>query len=439
MTSPATADQIDQWNREGRAFISKITGLIANVEEGGEDTEEWPTEPRGEDQARAIIAAVEAAERSGQWVEDAPVADRAHEPLVPLFEGTAQNLRCASILGPDELLICPGSGWQPGTTLHLNGGKVTERPEILAAKMTRSHDLLLLVTAEGFAVTTGLDAAVLRRFPWPDEVEPTALEDLHLAEDGLTLLFTHGDHEVWLGQWSEDTAHWTCVYPDAAFLEEIDDEVNEDDEEDFEWSDSMMHSALSPDGRFIAFGSQCYGHFISRIDGIGDVRRFAKIGHRSEYPHNACFSDDSAHAALNSCHFYRGATLGVQLDQIEGADTPEYEDDPRVTELDDHLRVYASTWLPDIGGQGVFALAGSSYLNMRGLDGAMRASLYFGSSASSIDYCPKTGQLAVGSYSGFLHLYDPKRVAEPGTVIGYKPFHERYRWVIWQNRAPFRW
>ena len=449
MTNPATTEQIATWNAQGRAFIAELNSLITDMNEGRDTPKEWPEEPRGEDAAWAIIAAVEAGGRAASWAEDAPIADRAHEPLVPLFDGRCQNLRCVVILGQDEFLVCPGTAWQPGTSLHLKGGSISERPEILGASASRSHDLLLIATEQGFSVSTGLDAPALRRFAWPESVAPLALDQLYLAEDGLTIAFANSEHAVWLGQWVDGGALWTCAYPTPAFMEEIRGEDEDDDEaedeaedgDDMPWSDSMLHCALSPDGRFIAYGSQCFGHFLDVIEGPGVVRRWADIGRSSEYPHDACFSDDSAYAAFNSCHFYRGATVGVRVDAVEGAETEEYGEDPLVTDLDDRLRVYASTWLPQVGdtGHGGFALAGASYLDVPAPDGTMLATLYFGSSASSIDYCPKTGQLAVASYSGFLHLYDPRRAAAPGSVIGYKPFHERYRWVIWQDRAPFRW
>ncbi len=444
MAKQANQDEIALWNRSGRDHITHINHLIEEMREGRDTPEEWPDDDRDAGLAARIIAAVEAAGRAEDWHEEAPLADRAHEPLIPFFDGRAQNLRCVTILGPDEFLLCPGSAMEPRATLHLKDGIVTERPDILAVGSTCSHDLFVVATADAFTVSAALDAAPLYRYGWPDDVPPGALAQLDAAEDGRTLLFTVEDEWVWLGQWTDEGVLWTRAYPDDAMVELIAEEMSEEEwgeEEEVEWTDSMMHAALSPDGRFIAYGSQCYGHFIDRIDGTGQVRRWAQIGFRSEYPHNACFSSDSDFAALNSCHFYHGATLAVRLEAVEGAVTPEYEESPLVTEIDAELRVYASTWLPQAAGLGAggFALAGAGDLVVTTPDGTLLTSFHFGSSASSIDYCPKTGQLAVGSYSGFLHIYDPARGAEQGRTIGYRPLHERYRWVIWQDRAPFRW
>ncbi len=434
---PATP-AITEWNAAGRRYVAELNRLIADSHEGRDTPENWPNDPRDVDTAREILSLVEAEYRSGKSLATHPLADRAHEPFGDMLNDVCQHLQCVCILGPDEFLVRLGTAYKPGPALHIKGERVVERSDILAAAMTRRHDLLLLVKPEGFRVSSGLDDAPVATFAWPEHVAPQALDVVQISEDGRTIAFVEREERVWLGQADGAGMTWTCVYPNATFLAEHNaDEEDEDGE--YRWSDSMLHCGLAPDGKFIAYGSQCYGHFIDRIDGIGVTRRWAEIGYRSEYPHNACFSDDSAFAALNSCHFYHGATVGVRLDQVEGAQTAAYEPDERTTLLDDRLRVYAATWLPLGPEKDGFALAGVSYLNIVSTEGGMRSTTCFGSSASSIDYCPKTGWLAVASYSGFLHLFEPARAAEDGTVIGYRPIHERYRWVLWRDRAPFRW
>jgi hypothetical protein len=440
MSDVSTSALIAQWNADGRNYIQRLNGLIADGHEGRETPKEWPDDVRTLDQAKSVLALIEAAEREGRWQAQNPVADRAYEPFVDMLNEVCQSLRCVCILGRDDLLVCAGTSYMPGKTLHISGGQVVERPDILAAAMTRSHDRLLLVTQEGFSVRSSLDGDVQVFFPWPESVAPGALDCVQVSEDGRAIAFVEEENAVWLGQADGEDTVWTCVYPTADQLDEDDDE--DEDEQDGEkpgWSDSMMHCALSPDGKFIAYGSQCHGHFIDRIIGTGEVQFWAEIGYHSEYPHYACFSDDSTHAALNSCHFYHGATVGVRLADVEGVETAPYEEDARVKVIDERLRVYAATWLPLGPEREGFALAGASYLDVVSVEGEVRNTVCFGSSASSIDYCPKTGLLAVASYSGFLHLYDPTQLAQDGSAIGYRPIHEHYRWVFWKDRAPFRW
>jgi len=430
MMTKTPDELIHQWNADGRRYIRQLNALIADDREGRKTpkAKAWPKEPRKLEAAEAIMTLAETTDREGRWRRDCPIADRAHEPFVDLLDNVCQNLNSVIILGPDEFLVRPGTtAFLPGPTLHLRGGGVRELPGILGMATSRSHDLLLLAREDGFSVSRGLELPPIRHFPWPDGTLPTSVDCLRLSDDGLTIAFVLD--KVWLGQAGDVAPVWTQVHPSDALLAEIAGG----------FSDAMMHCALSPDGRFIAYGSQSYGHFIDRIEGVAAVRRWAKIGYRSEYPHYAWFSDDGASAALNSCHFYNGATLGVRLSEIENVSTEPWEEDEHTTLLDHVLRVYAAVWLPLGPEKDGFALAGMSYLNIVSSDGTLRSSTHFGSSASSIDYCPKTGIVALGSYAGFLHVYDPNRQAESDQQIGYRPIHEVYRWVLWKDRAPFRW
>lgn len=437
MPNEPLASPVAKWNSDGRRYTAELNALIADSYEGRPTPKDWPKDPRTIDQARSILATVEAEARDGRW-QETPIADRAYSPFGGMLEEVGQCVRCVCVLGHDEFLVLLGTIYQSGQALHLRGAQIIERPDILAAAMTRSHDLLLLVRKEGFSVCRSLDDEPIAHFPWPDGVRPRPLDILQISEDGRTVAFVEPENAVWLGQVSDADVVWTRVYPNAAFLAEQHARDGEDDD-DSDWSDSMMHCGLSPDGQFIAYGSQCYGHFVDRVVGIGAISRFAEIGYRSEYPHYACFSDDSAYAALNSCHFYHGATVGIRVADCEGAHTPPYREDERVKLIDDRLRVYAGTWLPLGNDRDGFALGGAGYLDIVSVEGSARNTIFFGASASSIDYCPKTGVLALGSYAGFLHLYDPTRAADEGTAIGYRPLHERYRWVLWRDRPPFRW
>jgi len=441
-------DLIREWNAAGRGYIRQLNALIADDYEGRATPEAWPTDPRKFDDAEAILALVEAVDREGRWRPDAPIADRAYDPLIDALDYVCLDLKCVTILGPDEFLLRLGSIHQPGSALHLRGDDIRELPDVLAIAISRNHELLLLVREDGFSVSRGLDAPVIRHFPWPDKILPRIsdclfLDCLQLSDDGLTVAFVLGNEAVWLGQADDPATTWTRVHPSDALLAEIGEEEKDN------FSDSTMHCALSPDGRFIAYGSESHGHFIDWIEGVATLRRWAHIGPRSEYPNCAWFSDDGATVALSSYHHYNGATLRVRLSEIEGLSTEKYAEHERATLIDGNSRVYGTAWLPLGSDQDGFALAGTGYLNIVSSGGTIMSSTHFGSIASSIDYCPKTGILAVGSYAAVLHVYAPNRQAEADQAIGYRPIRELYRWVLrsrgrevprpGERRAPFRW
>jgi hypothetical protein len=435
----------NQWNQLGRAHCGQISqqvaALVADPDTDGRRFE-WPNDPRNEAMAEAVIEQVQQLNLDGNWTEARQQFDPAHAPFIPFLNDFGQNVACVTILGPDEYLVRLDTT-EDGGTLHIIGDVINQRPDILAVAASRNHEHLVIAKEDGFWISHSLDAPPTGYIDWMEGCLLHALNTLQVSDDGRIIAIVPGNESgVWIADVSPSAGTWHRAYPSTQFLLERAGNGDEDDEEDNNWTDSMMHCALSPDGRFIAYGSQCYRHFVDAILPDGTTQRWGEIGYHSEYPHNACFSNDSSYVAVNSCHFYNGATVAAKVADIEGEQTECYEESDLVTSIDSMLRVYASTWLPaGVAGSadGAFALAGLGYLNVADPTGALAFRQEFGSSASSIDYCPKTRRLVLGSYSGFLHVYDVDTEESPDRVCGYKPRKELYRWVFWRDQAPFRW
>jgi hypothetical protein len=435
-----TIDKLSRkWNALGRAHCRLIAQQIAAMTEDPNENGDrftWPNDKRDPAMAAAVIAEVQRLNAVGRWHEAKALFDPAHEPFISVLDQNAQSLPCVTILGIDNYLVRTGEAYKDDTiTLHINGNVITPRPDILASAASPNHNHFLIVKADGFWISDSLDGHPTGHIAWMEQHTPQAIDNVQIADDGQTIACVAGDESgVWLAQVSETSAAWHRVYPTDAFL------ATETDDD--QWFDSMMHCALSPDGRFIAYGSQCYGHFIDAVLPDATTRRWAEIGYHSEYPHHACFSEDGTFVAMNSCHFYNGATVCASVVPNEGAHTDCYEESEHVKAIDTSLRVYASAWLPaGIAGHdtGIFALGGVGYLNSPDPFGKVIFRQEFGSSASSMDFCPKTRRLVLASYSGFIHVYDVDSEESPDRVCGYKARKELYRWILWKGHEPFRW
>jgi hypothetical protein len=307
-----------------------------------------------------------------------------------------------------------------------------------ACAMSRDREVLLLVTEEGFTTTSSaLNGVRMAQLPWP--VAPCKLDKVYVANGGESVAFADNRLGVWVGTVAAGETAWTRLHPSERLIGETRKELKDPEHQ---WNGSMTHCALSPDGRFIGYGSQDHGHYLDMLGGDGTAKRWATIGHRSEYPHDACFSDDGRFAAFNSCHFYSGVTVGVVVPEIEGAETAPYREDDRVRQLNPYLRVYASTWLPAdaIGVEpGGFVLCGLGFATCVTPEGRVVFEQYFGSSASAVDYCPRTRRMIISSYAGFLHVYDIDALELHGRAIGFNPRRELYRWILWKDCRPMRW
>lgn len=432
--APSVNDIAREWNAQGRAHFAQCSEALTAYYESKEPFQ-WGEDPRTVDQAKAVLNEVIELNKQGEWQNARTRFDPAHAPFIPTLGEQAQSISCVTILGPDTCVLRLGAEYQSGQAVHIDGGQVTFLEDVLAIAASRDHAWLVVVQSDGFHVKrswTGDDQAVL---PWP--VDATRLNNLRISDNGYRIAFAHDDLGIWLGDIA--LGAWRRFHPTDEYVEELRVEY---EEPDYEWSASMVHCDLSPNGQYLAYGTQDYGHDVYRIDDALDGQRWCSVNPDIDYPHDACFSDDSQYLALNGCHFYNGITLSIDVLASYDFIKPDYEPDPHTTTIDQMLRVYASTWLPpEATGleTGAFVLAGSGVMTAVTPAGDVLFSQYFGSSASSIDYCHNSRRLFLGSYSGILHVFDVGRVAAPEQAFGYKPRHELYRWTFWKDFPVFRW
>ncbi len=461
------------WNEAGRAYFTELSSRLSRLYEDGDESVDLDVrDPRSQELGDRVMRAIIELNAQGRAQRARELFDPAYTPLMGWIEKSKASLGFVAILGPQELLVHRGVAWKPegGVAFHLRGDEVTTIPDVRGLHRSRSRDWLVLARAAGMEIrdaragAAALSGPVVATLPWPDmeifrprglagEVDwspptgPIAVEQLACSDDGMRVAVSCNRQGILLASRHPGEPAWTLLWPDARppFWKDGDGVPGPGD---------MTHVALSRDGRRIAFGSQDAGHFLVEAGSGGGGSApgwYATVGHLSEYPHHACFSDDGQHTALNSCHFYNGATVAFAWEGNRGVTLEPYEVHPQAPCIDGGLRVYAACWLDkrvldavvgrDTTQSGAFALAGSGILRVCTLDGALVSAQGFGSSASAIDFCPESGRLAVASYSGFVHLYDPYEAELPGRIDGFRARRELARWALWENlsHGPVRW
>ncbi|MEM7223821.1 MAG: WD40 repeat domain-containing protein [Pseudomonadota bacterium] len=404
---------------------------------------------------------------AGRWRDARPIFDPAHAPFIEEMERNNSGITFAIILGPDEFLIRKGSFYQNGQVYHIRGDQAVERPELQAFAISRNRKYVALLDSRGtITIRLGLQGDAVSSLSWPpsdffrpeglpDEIAQSwdvsglalRLETLAVSDDGRRLLAVNGQGGIFVARSEGGRPSLELLYPsvDPKYgLVEFATEVLKDDRnETFFPSLDMLHAALSPCGRYVGLGTQDYGHFIVDLDAPGGASVISELGYLSEYPHNACFSDDSVWVAFNSCHFYCGMTIAARVAKARGQTTEPYEESPLAPAIDSYLRVYASTWTPaGLGGahKGAFLLAGGAVATAVTPKGKVLWELIFGSSAGSVDVCPISRRILIGSYSGMLHMLDPDSVEAPDRAIGWNAPKELKRWIFWRTRkGPIQW
>ncbi len=447
---------MDSWNELGRRVAQNNSAEIGAFHEGRKDEPSIMQDPRSPEMAEAVLAEVIRLNVDGRAGEAREQFDPAHEPFIPALEKGGRGLNFCAILGQDEFLVQQGTHYTETTTWHIQGEQIVQAVTLAGFAWSRNRQHFVVVHRDG-AITVqeaygapprdrilavpgpafvplGLPEALREQYETPGD--EAAYTHLAISDDGSRILLCDAERGVALLRKGE--AEWSVelVYPSIALG--LEDQMREQIEEDGEFRPffDMIHAALSPDGRFAAVGTQDEGHYLIDLDGKDGPVLHAHLGHLSEYPHDACFSDDSDVVALNSCHFYNGATFSAEISAVQGLSLPPYEEHPQRMMLNPYLRVYASGFLPASmteGARGAFLLAGSGFAACVTPKGTILWELGFGSSAGGVDICAQTGPVLLASYSGMLHLLDPNQRQDPCIFSGYRAPQELRRWLFWDR------
>ncbi|MBP6629578.1 MAG: hypothetical protein KBG28_12695 [Kofleriaceae bacterium] len=475
-TYTSTAELAAAWNEAGRAYFTEYSARLTRFYgDGDREVDLDVQDPRPESMGDQVVQAVIALNAAGEWAKARELFDPAYAPVFGWVKQNNRSLGFVTILGPDELLVRRGAAWEAdGVTFHLQGGTATTIDDVRGICRSRGRDVLVLARAAGLefrdpsAGLAGLRGPARATLPWPslDVMRPHGLspaqaaawkfgdetldvEQLAVSDDGLRVVVSCYRQGILLGSRHPGEPAWQLLWPDARAPYGRGEPS--DDPDDLPSAGDMTHVDISRDGTRLAFGCQDAGHFLAEVGPGGVPQWYATVGYLSEYPHYACFSDDGRYVAFNSCHFYNGATICADWDAVRGTTLSEYEQHEQAPCIDESLRVYAACWVPkavnsaiigrEAKSNGSFALAGSGVLRIRNHVGAIGSVQGFGSSAGSIDFCPVSRRLALASYSGMIHLYDPYQEEAPGRIDGFRPRKEVARWLMWEHlpSGPVRW
>jgi hypothetical protein len=418
---------MNDWNCEGRAKNARVCNAFEDIiDRDGSSDESFEDDDRSEELADAVLAEVVALNAAGKWREARQRFDTAHMPFVPHMKKTEQGLTAVSILGEDSFLVRRGDASDDGPVLHIAGDSIAKLDDVSGFATSRDRRLVALATTEGVIVSEGFRGARTSAFAWPDN-EAIRPASFGLSNDGQTIVVANDEAGIWLCQGGT----WTKLVPREGVGDDDGDEPD------------VMHAAVSPDGRYVAYGWQdAPGHFIEAL-GNGELERVGVVGTVSDYPYHVLFTDDSRSLLSNTRHMQSGVTVCTSIESVRGIG--EYEDLPDDTpHTDDYLRANGICLLPAVffaRGEPVAWIGGAGWSHAAPLSGGKPAFTHFlGSALNAFDFDPVSKRVAVASSSGVLHVVDPATMAEVGRERGYRPRREVYRWIFWDTlKSPIRW
>jgi hypothetical protein len=411
-----------KWNETERAKAERVCAAFEDIiDRDGGANEDFEEDTRTSEDADAILEEVIRLNEAGKWQEAHARFFTAHLPFVPHMDKTEQGLTAAIILGADSFLVRRGEWHEDGPVLHIGDDTVTKLDGVLGFAISRDRKHLALATSEGVIVSDGFKGKRTSTIAWPADGVAIRPHSFAIANDGTTVVIANDDVGVLVAR----AGKWEKLVADV--------DEKEDEEEE---ARDVVHAAISPDGRFVAWGwEDAAGHYVERVDGE-KIERVGVVGTISDRPYNVLFTDDSKRVLANARHLQGGVTVCPTIESLKG--TEEYDDLPDGTpHTDEYLRAYGMGLLPG----DIVWIGGAGWTHAAPLRGGKPAFTHlFGSSMNAFDYDPVAKRAIVASASGVLHVVDPATRAEPGRARGYKPRKELYRWIFWDTlKAPIRW
>lgn len=227
-----------------------------------------------------------------------------------------------------------------------------------------------------------------------------------------------------------DAAKTTVIFPDKQYIDEyFEDETDAGDKKDiFSCGDySMFHFALSPSNDLISLGHQFSSHLLYDSKGVplGSVEPI------SAYPHYSLFSKDNTQALFNSCHFYNGETLAIQVDELKTPQKLEKE----FIELDNISRVYAAV----ATSFGYILGDAQGYIRARSYSGERLWDDFLGFNIQTMDITGDERFLYVGTYKGIIYKIELNAAISDLYKIGTSSNREVARWLFWEKDQIIEW
>ncbi|WP_019998993.1 WD40 repeat domain-containing protein [Aureimonas ureilytica] len=444
----------EDWNAIGRTENLAVCRALDDVIDAeGETDIDLSVDSRSQGLASAVLDEVVALNAAGRWRDARKRFDPAYRPFRRQIEDV--GLRTVSLLGPDRFLLRFDEG-----VLLIDEENADLLDDIVTFARSADRRWLALVIPSGIVVTTDLDGPAAATWNWPQDVPVDAsdLRSVAIADDGRRLVIAGDEIGIWL---CRDGA-WTALAPRPGVGDDDDEDEADEGSEAGEREEAAVereveaceigvstygarrarqggphrldgsHVAISPDGRFVAYGWQDAwpGHYLDRVEDEGPVP-LARIDAVSDYPYSVHFSRDGRSLFANSRSGANGVTQRLDLAAFE--ERGEWVARP----VDEYLRGYSFCEIPgpSLGIEdGVVWIGGAGWSHaVRFSGGAPVFTHFFGSAITGIDYDPACGRAVVISASGMVHVMEPFAEAEPGLERGYRPRRELYRLILWNS------
>lgn len=429
----------ERWRTEGKRYASDINEYVRKgMETGWQEDLKEPEEDQRRSLAVDILNMIRGANQAGDTKKLREEIPPASWPLTSEFQEQLQAVKPLAFLQDGSLLVHAGGFREHGTLYIAHEEKLTPISGANFAGGSRDGAYTALVDEEGIRVVRGMtsdaEGEQVAVYLWKDiqlklknmlpdlesladeEHPENVMEEVIPFDEGKKLLLVCGYGVYLLGS----VGKVDLLHPELADLRkyEMEDTIVD-----------MVHGDVSPDGRWVAYGSQGSEHVLMDLQS----EKVYGFEPASSYPHFARFSKDSCEVWYNACHFYNGATIKVPVAEAgQGIASDNSVEWPIMNE---EMRVYAAAALE----KGVILGDAYGYLKLIDWEGQEVWRYFVGSTIYGMTATADEKVVAVGTYGGMLHLLNLDSGMKSEYSIGTADILEADRWVLWRNQEPLHW
>ncbi|AZS14595.1 PQQ-binding-like beta-propeller repeat protein [Paenibacillus lutimineralis] len=428
-----------EWRQEGKRYAVDVNEFVRiGMESNWQQKQADPEEDKRHRLVGKVLKEIKAANETGNIAELRSQFPPATWPFSDIYQDKMQGVEPITIMLNGGILFQTSDSAQPQIYVA-DATSIEAFANIYSAGVSPDRKYVALADDKEIRVLAEpdckLQGTVAARYKWAalqrqikdilpqyesladDEIPARSLIKMVPFENGQSLLLVSSG-----GTFLVEQEHVTLLHPDPATY------GDDEDEEDRYIGDAMMHGAVSPDNRWIAFGGQCSEHLLLDTK----ERVIHEIAPVSSYPHYCTFSLDSREVWFNACHFYNGETIKVPIAELtDNAATVDKE----WPSMDGDMRVYAAATVSN----GQILGDAYGYLRLINSEGEEIWRYFVGSTISGLAVSADEALLAVGTYGGMLHFIDLQSGERDMYTIGNAPIQEMARWIIWKDEAPLRW
>ena len=434
------------WKRKITVFAGQINAFVERGLTHGWD--KAGKEPRLGKVSRLVphvLAAVREANAKGDFAKLRHDWPPAHAPFIDMLDENGQSIPEVCLLEDGRIIARIGAAYEAGYVIEIQGDQATRVPGVEFFGFSGDRKYFASAGQDGIRITDGWGGEAVKFFNYPSGKEgvpeafaasvpemnqPPAIEKIIPYDGGERVLLVTG-----AGIFVLTSTQAIRILPGRQDIEEhFTWMAKEYPNDEPSYSLDMGHAAISPDEKWIAIGSQDSVHIVL------DARRLEPVAianPESSYPHHAVFSPASDFVAFNSCHFYNGTTIGIDLKDIADSKGKDAQEIETHTVLEEDARVYAAV----ASGADEFII-GDAYGYLRAIDrkGRFKWQHFIGSSVSAIDIAPDGKTLIASTSAGFLCIIQLHADARPDYQIGTADHHELRRWIFWKSEErPLIW